>query len=137
MQYLKSANKCQVFFRVEARKLEWLKWTVIVVYLLTMLGLMIVMFVSFPGYLKDDSFDRFNIWWGGTQNLMFDITATVWSLLVLLSAFVSIYAICKIFRTIRQIQISYRTFNLNQRILCYHICLMIALTLSLLGECVD
>ena len=76
-------------------------WFVTAFYILTLIILIIVLLISFPGYLYNNSVERYLAWYETTCEKILNITVALWLLLNLVSIGISIFAVSWFSNTVK------------------------------------
>ena len=130
LKYLESAVNCSFTTTCLTNDfVNYTLWAGIGIYLASHTTCYVWDIVTCPGLVNNGSFDEFNAWYLTTGEKIEIVTNMLWTIFNIVSTFIAIFAMIKIFNTVRQLKKMNSTFKINKRTMIAHIALMILMTL--------
>ena len=104
-------------------------WVGICIYFTSHTTCFVWIIVTCPGLVNFGSFYEFNIWYATTGMKISLATNILWTVFNIVSTIITLFAMMKIFETVKQLKNMNSTLTINKRTMIAHIILMLLMTL--------
>ena len=132
MKYLDSALICSLTKPCVSQKfIKNSLWIGIFSQIVALTVLWLVLMITYPGRNNLN----YNTCYSGTFTYIFSVMSYIWLFFTLLSTFLTIYAIKKIFKTVQELQKNNATVKINRRAMTIHCLVLIVNSIVVLLQC--
>jgi hypothetical protein len=117
-------------------QIKYIYWIGIISFTSTIIALWFLLIVTFPGYYVDGSFDKVNQWNQNTYEPILFCSNMIWLSFNIASTIFTVFAILKIFDTVKELRKTNTKINLNSRTMILHCVVLIFNCFILFFYCV-